>query len=153
MLAEPILTRLFQSYWRLSRSVTLGAQGMVLDADNRILLVRHGYRPGWHMPGGGIEKGEDIVTGLTRELDEEAGIRIEGEPLLFSLYTNFKAFPGDHIALFVVRRWSQPHIPPSSYEVREQRFFARNELPGDAVPPVARRLAEVLDGKPRSAAW
>jgi len=155
LLAEPLITRVFQSYWRLSRSLTLGAQGMVLDDKSRVLLVRHGYRPGWHMPGGGVEKGEDVATAVSRELDEEAGVLIEGEPQLFGLYTNFRVFAGDHIAFFVVRAWTQPRIPPSSYEVREQSFFARDALPDGTgtAPAVARRLAEVLDGAPRSRIW
>ena len=72
---------------------------------------------------------------------------------MFGLYANFRAFPSDHIALFVVRQWSQPVAPVPSYEIAAHGFFARNELPNDISPPTARRLAEVFDGAPRDIMW
>lgn len=153
MVATTILTKALQRYWRLSRALTMGAQGMVLDPGNRVLLVRHGYRPGWHFPGGGVERGETVLQALARELREEAGVILGEPPPLFGLYANFERFPGDHIALFVVRDWHQPDLPAPSFEIREQRLFPADDLPEGVIAPVARRVAEVLGGHPRDERW
>jgi 8-oxo-dGTP pyrophosphatase MutT (NUDIX family) len=142
-----------QRYWRMSRGLTLGAQGCVLDAANRVLLVRHTYRPGWHFPGGGVEKGESVEAALIRELEEEAGIHIDGRPKLFGLYDHRHVFPGDHIALFVIRSWSQPRVPTPNREIAEQGFFAIEELPANISPPTLRRINEILGPGAPSEMW
>jgi ADP-ribose pyrophosphatase YjhB (NUDIX family) len=58
------------------------ARGVVLDADNRILLVRFEFSSGplWATPGGGIEAEESVVEGLRRELREEIGLDVPDDP-------------------------------------------------------------------------
>ena len=153
MLAEKVIRRTLQSYWRYSRGLTLGAQGVVLDGDSRVLLIRHTYRPGWHFPGGGVEKGETIEEALTRELAEEAGIELTARPDLFGIYANFRAFPSDHIALFVVRDWRQTHVPERNREIVGQCFAARDALPESTIAAVPRRLDEVLLHRPPAPEW
>lgn len=133
--------------------ITLGVQGVVMDEAQRVLLVRHGYRPGWHFPGGGVEHGETLTTALARELVEETGVVLSAMPELFGLYSHFDIFPGDHIALFVVRQWKRAHIPAPNREIAEQRFFERANLPDDTAAGSRRRMAELFEGGPRSANW
>lgn len=153
MLLEPLIRTAMQRYWRMSRGLTLGAQGMVLRPDNSVLLIRHTYRPGWHFPGGGVEKYESVLSALARELDEEAGVTLQEPPELFGIYSHEPVYPGDHIVLFVVRSWVQPAIPRPNREIAEQGFFHLNDLPGSTHASTRARLDEVLQQLPRSDIW
>ncbi|MCH9806360.1 MAG: NUDIX domain-containing protein [Alphaproteobacteria bacterium] len=142
-----------QYYWRSTRGLTMGAQGCVITEDNRILLIKHTYRPGWHFPGGGVEKNETIKSALERELHEEANIDITGEPELFAMFTNFEFFPSDHIALFIVRHWEQKSAPKPNMEIANHGFFALDTLPEDTHPSTRARIEEIINGTPPSDAW
>ena len=153
MARKSLLLMILQRYWRLTRSLTMGVQAMVLDDGGRVLLVRHSYRPGWHMPGGGIEKGETAAVALVRELEEEAGIAVSEPPELYGVYANFASFPGDHIAFYVVRAWQQQRTPVPNGEIVETGFFPTDALPPGTAGAAHRRLAEVLHGAPQSDRW
>lgn len=144
--------RLLQPYWRLTRGLTLGAQAVVIDGEGRVLLVRHGYRPGWFLPGGGVERGESVVRALERELGEEAGVALTGPAELHGLFAN-PQFAGDHIAVYVVRAWRRTHVPKPNAEIAERDFFAPDALPAGTDPGTRRRVQEAIDGRAPGAAW
>jgi ADP-ribose pyrophosphatase YjhB (NUDIX family) len=147
------LTKVLRPIWRMRRGLTLGAQGAVIDQDNRILLVRHSYRPGWFFPGGGVEWNETIETALARELEEEVGVSLTEAAELHGVFANFASFPGDHIAVFVVRHWRRREEYFRKGEIAEARLFARQDLPEHTDPGTRVRLAEIFDGAPRGARW
>lgn len=153
MLPEKLINKTLQRFWRYSRGLTLGAQGVVLDAENRVLLIRHTYRSGWHFPGGGVEKGETVEDALRRELHEEAAVDLTGPPELFGLYANHHLFPGDHIALFVVRAWKSEGFPKPNAEIAEHRFAPWDALPDGTTAPAHQRLLEIMTQAPRSPHW
>ena len=145
--------RVMQLYWRWQRALTLGARAVVIDAEGRILLVRHTYMPGWTFPGGGVEFGETIEAALLRELDEEAGIAPTEPPELFGMFSNHAIFPGDHVALFVVRKWRRLRDIRPNAEIAETGFFAPSDMPQDTTPGTRRRIAEIMEGQARAATW
>jgi 8-oxo-dGTP diphosphatase len=75
------------------------ARAVVLDPDDRILLVRFEFptRTVWATPGGGIEEGESPEEAIRRELHEEAGLEpLEVGPLVWTRL---------HIVPFIGGRW------------------------------------------------
>jgi len=148
-----IASKILFPYWRMTRGMTLGGQGVIIDGMGRVLLIRHGYRPGWHFPGGGVDWGETVEAAMRREVLEETGVIVEGAPKLHGVFANFKTAPSDHIAVFIVRDWRQPAVPPPNREIAEQRFFDPGAPPIDASPGTRRRLAEIFAATPLLPLW
>ncbi|MEM8812568.1 MAG: NUDIX domain-containing protein [Pseudomonadota bacterium] len=137
----------------ITRPMTLGARVLVTDVDDRILLIKHTYVPGWYMPGGGVDRGETMLAAARRELLEETGLAADGLDL-FGLYFNRTASVRDHVALFRARGWSrerEPSIP--NREIKAIGFFDRHDLPEGTTASTLRRLSEIYDGAPVSEFW
>ncbi len=148
---RPILHR----YWRWRRGLTLGVRGIVVDGEGRVLLVRHTYSPGWILPGGGVEFSEMLEASLARELAEEGGVAIDtgARPELMGIYDNRAVFPGDHVAIFIVREWHRTHVPEPNLEIAETAFFHPDALPEATNPGSRRRIEEMLGRRKREATW
>lgn len=145
--------RAFQTWWRFQRPMTLGVRGAVVDGEGRVLLLRHTYTPGWHMPGGGVEKGETALLALQRELVEEAGVDAQAEDIrLVSVHANSGFFPNDHVLLFRIDRWRQVKATQRG-EIAETGFFAPAAVPEETTAATRRRLAELFDGQAISPHW
>ena len=152
-LRERLTTRLAHLSFLATRPMTLGVRGAVIDGEGRILLVKHSYVAGWHMPGGGVEAGETCESALRRELAEEANVALEGSPALHGLFFNAHVSRRDHVAVYVARRFRITGERAPDQEILEARFFARDALPPDATRGTRARLDEIFGGKPAAALW
>ena len=59
--------------------------GAVVVHENRVLLVQRGSEPlkgHWTLPGGMLEVGETLATGVAREVKEETGLEVATEELV-----------------------------------------------------------------------
>jgi len=148
-----IVSRIITFGALFQRPMTLGVRGLVIDADNRVLLVRHTYVPGFYLPGGGVESGETMLDALARELAEEGEIHDISTPVLHGLFLNRRASPRDHVALYVVRDFHCKGPRAPDREIAEAGFFALDALPDDTTIATRARIAEVFDGAPISAYW
>ena len=140
-------------YWRWSRGCTLGARAMVIDGRGRVFLVKHSYVDGWHLPGGGVEIGETMLTALARELAEEGNIKLTATPALHAVYFNKRISRRDHVALFLVRDFHQEAPPEPDHEIIDHGFFALDALPDDTGRATRARIAEVFGGATISELW
>jgi 8-oxo-dGTP pyrophosphatase MutT (NUDIX family) len=142
----------FRPYARVTRGMTLGSRVMVLDADNRVLLVKQSYSPNWILPGGGVERGETLLQGGLRELREETGVVALGEAQFLGVFSNHSVFPGDHVACFVLRDFERLAWQPDG-EITAAEFFARDSLPDAINKGSLQRIREVLDHAAVSHFW
>jgi ADP-ribose pyrophosphatase YjhB (NUDIX family) len=133
--------------------MTLGVRGVVLDAQNRVFLIRHTYVPGWHLPGGGVETGETALEALDRELKEEARIAMDGAPDLVGVFFNGKVSRRDHVLVYAIRRFTVLEVKRPDREIAEAGFFPLDRLPEGTTTATRNRLAEILEGQPLSAHW
>ncbi|UPK33799.1 NUDIX domain-containing protein [Bradyrhizobium sp. 186] len=150
---EPLLRRIFHAYFLLVRGMTLGVRAVVLDADNRVFLVKHSYITGWYLPGGGVDLGETMEQAMRRELKEEGDIDLTGEAVLHGIFLNSHVSRRDHVAVYVVRHFRQDRLPHPNREIIACGFFAVDALPEGTTPGTRLRLAEVLDATPPIATW
>lgn len=148
-----LMFAILRPLWRMTRGMTLGAQAVVFNEAGDVLLVRHGYRPGWHFPGGGVEWNEALSEALARELYEETLVEVTKPPKLHGMFTNFEQFKGDHIAVFIVEHWQQSKMPTPNAEIKEIGFFPVNALPEGTTSAVPLRIAEIVDGQPTITSW
>jgi ADP-ribose pyrophosphatase YjhB (NUDIX family) len=149
---SPMLTPLFRQYWRFTRSMTLGVRGIATDAEGRVLLIRHTYRDGWYLPGGGVESGQSAADAVVREMAEEGGVEAAAPPTLLGFYCNHAIHPNDHVALYRLNAW-RPCPPLENGEIAERAFFALDVLPADTSGGTRRRLDEIFGSAPPTDVW
>jgi 8-oxo-dGTP pyrophosphatase MutT (NUDIX family) len=135
----------------LTTPVALGAHAIVDDADGRVLLVRHSYRSGWHLPGGGVGAGEPPAIAVIRELKEEIGLVSSAEPQLFGLYTRKIGWASNVIALYRVSGVALAFKP--NFEIREILWADPTSPPEGTAAGTRRRLLEFVNGAPPSPYW
>lgn len=150
---QTLFRRVLHAWFRVSRGLTLGVRGAVIDEEERVLLVRHTYVTGWHLPGGGVETGETALAALTRELAEEAAIEVVGPPTLHGIFFNGHVSRRDHTLVYVVRSFSKRGPKSPDREIAAAAFFPLSALPEGTTRGTRARLHEILAGRLPPTAW
>lgn len=144
--------RLFQQISRFKRAMTLGVRIVVENPEGQVLMVRHTYTPGWHVPGGGVEKGSSVYDAACEELLQEVGVIPTGGLTLHGIFSNHAIFPDDHVVVMVCKEWRRDKAT-SIGEIAETGFFDPRSPPEGTTPGTLRRFAELYAGAPISSTW
>ncbi len=146
----PLLWRGQNVRWRLLPSTVVGVK-VLLVREGQVLLVRHTYLPGWHLPGGGVKRHEELSAAARREAREEAGATFN-ELRLFGAYTEPAKGKNGYVLVFVSNDFLLR--PARSWEIADLRFFPAGALPPDTDPSTRRRIAEFMAGDgPHTGRW
>ena len=115
----------------LLRRPVVGIAAAARTRDGRWLLIRRGDTGDWALPGGTLEWGETLRSGIEREILEETGARVESLGAVSGVYSRPERDVRFHAVTIVVRaQVSEPTRPPeNSLEIRDVRLFADSELP------------------------
>lgn len=146
-----IANRIIRKYYSLLGICTLGSRAIVLNDKNQVLLVKHTYQSHWYIPGGGVQKKESAKNAILRELKEEVGITVIGDPQLFGIYHNTYLGVSDYPIIYVVKNYSQQQA--SSPEIEKMNWFNYDNLPEMTSPGTKRRLDEYFKGLAQADVW
>ena len=145
-IGRKMFNRLLHGYFQVTRGLTIGVRAVVRFEDGKFLLVRHTYVPGWHFPGGGVEKGRTTRHTLDRELHQETGLKLVGKPKLHGVFFNNEVSKQDHILVYLCDFKGTLAEKPTSMEIAEVGLFGLNDLPAQTDPGTERCMREIIHG-------
>jgi ADP-ribose pyrophosphatase YjhB (NUDIX family) len=130
--------------WLAEPRFTVTAGAVVVDAEGRVLLLKHTFRKGsgWGIPGGFMEKGEQPEAAIRRELREEAGLEVEDARLV-----NVRSLTATQQIeiLFHARARRAGDARAVSAEVSVAAWFERDALPPELSKDQRRLIALALE--------
>ncbi len=130
------MVRSYQPHFAVS------AGAIITDDKGRVLLLKHRFRPspGWGIPGGFIERGEQPDEALRRELREEAELELKDVKLFATRAFNE---PKQIEILFTARAIDDTER--LSFEIQKAAWFAPEELPKDLPQDQAKLIKRAFE--------
>jgi 8-oxo-dGTP diphosphatase len=99
---------------------------VIVDENNRILLLKHEFRvgSGWGIPGGFMNKGEQPEEALRREVREEIGLELERVELAFLRTLRMTG----QVEIYF-RATPRGTTEPRSMEIKSAQWFKPDQMP------------------------
>ncbi|MEQ2529440.1 NUDIX domain-containing protein [Bacillaceae bacterium CLA-AA-H227] len=110
-------------------SIVVAVKGVILHK-GKVLIVKRAlddYRGGtWECPGGKIDFGEDLEVALIREIEEEVGLAVTVDKILFA--TTFNTEPTRQVVILTYLCRSESQNVVLSVEHSEYLWATKEQL-------------------------
>jgi 8-oxo-dGTP pyrophosphatase MutT (NUDIX family) len=117
----------------------VGTATLIVDTNNRLLMMKRSDNGSWGLPGGGVELGEELKTAAARKLGEETGLEADQLDLfgIFSGREFFYRYPnGDEVYRIMIVYLAQAWHGEVSLNDEHTGcdWFAAADIPADLNP-------------------
>lgn len=129
------------SFVRLTqKTFTVSVGAIVTNGEGKVLLLDHVLRPasGWGIPGGFINHGEQPEEAVKREICEEIDLEIENVRLI-------RAHTYRRHVEILFRAEASGEGKVQSFEIRQVKWFALDEMPEEMSRAQKRLIRQFLD--------
>lgn len=118
---------------------TLSVAAIIIDEQRRVLVLDHVLRPrsGWGIPGGFVDRGEQPINAIRREIKEETDIELT-DPTICSIRTNDR-----HIEIIFIAA-PNGEVKIKSSEIIGFEWFDPHDLPEEMNPGQKKLIREVM---------
>ena len=130
--------------------IMVGATLLMVDQQQRLLMMKRTDNGCWGVPGGALEPGENLEQALQRETKEETGLDVQ-DLELFGVYSGsgqFYRYPnGDevhNVSVAYLSRSVSGDLKINLQEHSEARYFHLAHLPVQISPPINVILSDLL---------
>lgn len=131
----------------------VGSTVLVIDAQNRLLMMKRSDSGNWGVPGGAMELGETTEETARRELHEETGLEVD-ELTLFGVFSGkelYYRYPSGeevyNVSIVYLAHDIHGTIKFVDGEHYDFQYFDLTDLPENVSPPIKpilRKLSETL---------
>jgi 8-oxo-dGTP pyrophosphatase MutT (NUDIX family) len=145
--AESYLGKVRASVGDAETILFVGARGVILDEQNRLLLIQRSDNRRWAIPAGAMELGESMQECAIREVWEETGLKATSL-VPFAFYSSY-AFTNEWghsyqqiLMSFRILAWEGELVRRTDESV-DAGFFPLDALPGPKSPIIDETLADL----------
>ena len=129
----------------------VGSAILVLDTQNRLLMIKRSDNNKWGIPGGAMELGESTEETAKRELLEETGLEA-GELKLFGVFSGkelYYQYPSGeevyNVSVVYLARGGNETVNFADGEHYDFQYFDLTQLPENVSPPIRPILKKLVE--------